>query len=72
MAEAMSESWLAFARTGDPNNAAVPAWRPYDLDHRTVMHFDVPPVAVDDPHRDERLFMERYESQQARVGVLHR
>ncbi len=36
------------------------------------MHFDAPPVAVDDPHREERLFMERYESQQARVGVLHR
>jgi para-nitrobenzyl esterase len=72
MAEAMSESWLAFARTGDPNTAAVPAWRPYDLERRTVMHFDAPPVAVEDPHREERLFMERYESQQARVGVLHR
>jgi para-nitrobenzyl esterase len=72
MAEAMSESWLAFARTGDPNNAAVPAWRPYDLDHRTVMHFDVPPVAVDDPFPDERRAMERYESQQAGGGVLHR
>ena len=71
MAEAMSESWLAFARTGDPNNAAVPAWRPYDLAHRTVMHFEVPPVAVDDPFPDERLAMERYASQQAGGGVLH-
>ena len=49
MSDAMSESWIAFARTGDPNNAAVPAWAPYDLEPRTVMHFDVP-VAVDDPH----------------------
>jgi para-nitrobenzyl esterase len=73
LAEAMSESWLAFARTGDPNNAAVPEWRPYDLDRRTVMHFDVPPAAVDDPHHLERLFMERYPSQQeGRRGVLHR
>jgi para-nitrobenzyl esterase len=72
MAAAMSESWLAFARTGDPNNAAVPAWRPYDLDHRTVMHFDVPSAVVDDPFPDERRAMERYASQQAGGGVLHR
>jgi para-nitrobenzyl esterase len=73
MAVAMSESWLAFARTGDPNNAAVPPWRPYDVERRTVMHFDVPPAVVDDPHREERLLMERYPSQQeGRRGVLHR
>lgn len=71
MAEAMSESWLAFARTGDPNNAHVPDWAPYDLDRRTVMHFDVPPQAVDDPHHDERLAMTRYPTQQ--LGrILHR
>ena len=72
MADVMSESWLAFVRTGDPNNAAVPEWRPYDLERRTVMHLDVPPVAVDDPFPEERLAMARYETQQARGGVLHR
>lgn len=72
LAHAMSESWIAFARTGDPNNAAIPEWAPYDLDRRAVMHFDVPPVAVDDPHREERLAMSRYETQQARSRVLHR
>jgi para-nitrobenzyl esterase len=72
MAEAMCESWLAFARTGDPNNAAVPDWRPYDLASRTVMHFDVPPIAVDDPFPGERLAMARYDTQQASGGVLHR
>lgn len=71
MADAMSESWLAFARRGDPNNPAVPAWRPYDLDRRATMLFDVPQKAVDDPHRDERIFMSRYESQQA-GRTLHR
>jgi para-nitrobenzyl esterase len=71
MADAMSESWIAFARTGDPNNAVVPAWAPYDLDRRTVMHFDAEPQAVEDPHREERLAMSRYATQQ--VGrVLHR
>ncbi|MGY6501155.1 MAG: carboxylesterase/lipase family protein [Acidimicrobiales bacterium] len=73
MANAMSESWLAFARTGDPNCPAVPDWRPYDLDRRTVMHFDVPPCVVEDPHHDERVFMERYPTQQeSRRGILHR
>lgn len=60
LAHAMCESWIAFARTGDPNNDAVPEWAPYDLERRTVMLFDVPPAAVDDPHRDERLVMSRY------------
>lgn len=72
LAHAMSESWIAFARTGDPNNAAVPPWAPYDLDRRTVMHVDVPPEAVEDPHRDERLAMSRYETQQAAGRALHR
>ncbi|HEY8544535.1 MAG TPA: carboxylesterase family protein, partial [Acidimicrobiales bacterium] len=91
MARAMSRSWLAFARHGNPAAAAdvdasdadatdaggadavaaVGSWSPYDLDRRTVLHFDVPPAAVDDPFRDERLAMERYETQQTR-GILHR
>jgi para-nitrobenzyl esterase len=56
----MSESWLAFARHGDPGNVHVPAWAPYDLERRTVMHFDVTPSAHQDPHREERLAMSRY------------
>ncbi len=71
LARAMSESWLSFARTGDPNNAAIPAWVPYDLERRTVMLFDVDPRAEEDPHRDERLAMERYPTQQL-GGTLHR
>jgi para-nitrobenzyl esterase len=64
MVNCMSESWLAFARTGDPNNAAIPAWRPYDLTRRTVMLFDVPSTAAEDPQRAERLAMEKYPTQQ--------
>jgi para-nitrobenzyl esterase len=71
MAHMMSETWLAFARTGDPNNPALPPWKPYDLQARTVMLFDTPPAAEPDPHRAERLAMERYPTQQ--IGrVLHR
>lgn len=71
MTRAMSESWIAFARRGDPNNPAIPTWRPYDLTRRTTMMFDTPSTAVDDPFREERLFMARYETQQ-KGRTLHR
>jgi para-nitrobenzyl esterase len=71
MAEQMSESWLAFAKSGNPNNPFVPEWRDYDFEERTVMLFDETSTAASDPHKAERLAMEKYESQQKRGGVLH-
>ncbi len=71
MATMMSESWLAFARRGDPNNTAVPRWQPFDLRTRSVMLFDAPPNVASDPHREERLAMERYPTQQLE-RALHR
>jgi para-nitrobenzyl esterase len=71
LAQAMSETWLAFARTGDPNNAAIPAWTPYDLTDRPMMLFDVPPTLALDPFAGERAFMSRFPTQQ--MGkTLHR
>jgi len=72
LADAMSESWLAFARTGDPNHPKVGPWAPYDLDRRTVMLFDVESAAIDDPHAEERVAMSRYPTQQMAGRVLHR
>ena len=54
MAEAMSQAFLAFARTGDPNCGAIPRWTPYDLARRQTMIFDVPPRMADDPRGEER------------------
>jgi len=49
MGKIMSDTWVRFASTGDPNNPAIPRWNPYDLEKRQVMHFDVPPhVSTDD------------------------
>lgn len=71
LAQAMAETWIAFARTGDPNNAAIPDWRPYDLTTRPMMLFDVPPTLAQDPFAGERAFMSRYPTQQ--MGrTLHR
>ena len=64
MTELMSETWLAFARCGDPNHAGSPRWHGYDLAARTVMLLDTPPRAEHDPHGDERRAMERYPTQQ--------
>lgn len=72
MVDAMANSWIAFARNGDPNNASIPKWLPYDLERRNTMLFDVPSQAVDDPHKAEREFMARYPSQQDGAVALHR
>jgi para-nitrobenzyl esterase len=44
VAEAMSEAWLAFAKTGDPG------WPAYDRTRRATMIFDVDSKIVDDPN----------------------
>ncbi len=72
MTNCMANSWIAFARTGDPNNADIPSWAPYDLEHRNTLLFDVPPVAVDDPYKAEREFITRFPSQQDGGLALHR
>lgn len=71
LAQAMSETWISFARTGDPNNVAIPHWRPYDLTDRPVLLFDTTARLASDPHGAERRFMSRFETQQ--MGrTLHR
>ena len=53
LADAMSEAWLAFARSGNPNHPGLPGWEPYDED-RATMVFDDEPRLVTDPRRRER------------------
>ena len=40
MADRLASAWAAFAATGDPNNAHIPPWKPYDDKGRAVMIFD--------------------------------
>ncbi len=54
MADAMSEAFVAFARTGDPNCKAIPRWEPYGLARRQTMIFNAPPHMADDPRGAER------------------
>ncbi len=54
IADMMSESWLAFARSGDPNHAGVPQWPIYTSSNRAMMLFDVTPEVKIDPHGEQR------------------
>ncbi|MCP3733004.1 carboxylesterase/lipase family protein [Sphingomonas sp. MG17] len=55
LAGLMADSFITFARTGDPNCASVPRWPKFTLDQRRTMIFDSETRVVSDPRREERL-----------------
>lgn len=59
MAAVMSETFIAFAKTGKPDNALIPAWTPYSLEKRETMVFDLPPHLESDPRGRERKLFEQ-------------
>ncbi|MFC8248397.1 carboxylesterase/lipase family protein [Streptomyces chartreusis] len=42
LANAVQDSWLAFAKTGDPSHSGLPDWPAFELDGRAVLGLDVP------------------------------
>jgi para-nitrobenzyl esterase len=58
LAHDMSSAWVAFARTGNPNHAGLPAWDVWTPTRRATMVFDTTTIAMDDPWGDERRAME--------------
>jgi para-nitrobenzyl esterase len=64
LAAIMSRTWATFARTGNPENPALPRWPAYTPDAdtpdgRATMVFDRDCHVVADPDRDARLLWER-------------
>tara|TARA_R110002167_G_scaffold46107_3_gene137890 strand:+ start:4656 stop:6245 length:1590 start_codon:yes stop_codon:yes gene_type:complete len=59
VADRMSDAFIAFARSGDPNSAGLPTWRPYDLAQRETMVFDTVPHTERDPRGAERRLFAR-------------
>ena len=54
VADRMSDSLLAFARTGRPDHPGIPAWPVYDLQRRATLFFELTLAIVDDPRGGER------------------
>jgi para-nitrobenzyl esterase len=56
LSEKMQDSWLAFARNGDPATKALPAWYRYEPAKRLTMVFDKKCELVGAPQEPERAF----------------
>jgi len=59
MAAIMSETFIAFAKSGNPNNKALPEWKPYTLPNRETMVFNLPPQLQNDPRGEQRRLFEK-------------
>jgi len=59
IAAAMSATWAAFARTGVPDNSAIPHWPAYDLRSRTTMTINGDWKAESDPAPEARLMWKK-------------
>jgi para-nitrobenzyl esterase len=55
LAHKMSAAWAAFARTGNPNHADLPAWPAFNAANYPTMIFGSECKVVNDPNREERL-----------------
>ena len=59
MADQMSDAFIAFARSGNPNHVGIPSWEPYTLARRQTMVFNNPSKLVDDPRGAERKLFDK-------------
>ena len=57
LADQVSDAWLAFARSGDPNTGGLPRWPAFDAQRRATMVFDATSAVADDPLREQRMAM---------------
>ena len=58
MCDRLASAWVAFAKTGDPNNSQIPRWPAYDAATRATMVFDTDTRAENDPRGEIRRFWE--------------
>ena len=59
LADKVSDSWIAFARTGDPNQPKLPHWPAFNATERPTMVINNQSKVVSDPIREQRLAMFR-------------
>jgi para-nitrobenzyl esterase len=58
LAEKVCDAWVAFARTGNPTTAALPAWPAFTETDRYTMLFNNESRVEKDPIRDKRLLLQ--------------
>jgi para-nitrobenzyl esterase len=59
LADKISASWTAFARTGNPNTPKLPQWPAYSITRRDTMLFNNQIRVEQDPEQSARIAMER-------------
>jgi para-nitrobenzyl esterase len=59
LADKVSDAWIAFARTGDPNTPKLPHWPVFAPTDRATMVIDNASKVVNDPLRERRVAMFR-------------
>ena len=57
LADKISDAWIAFARTGDPNTKKLPHWPAFNPTDRPTMVFNNVSEVVNDPIKEQRLTM---------------
>jgi para-nitrobenzyl esterase len=57
LADKVSDTWIAFAKTGNPNQPKMPRWSAFNATDRPTMVFDTESRVVNDPIKEQRLVM---------------
>jgi para-nitrobenzyl esterase len=57
LADKVSDAWIAFARTGNPNTPKLPSWPAFNAKDRATMVIDNVSKVVNDPLREQRIAM---------------
>lgn len=57
LADKLSDAWIAFARTGDPNTPKLPRWPAFNAKERATMVINNASKVVNDPLREQRIAM---------------
>jgi para-nitrobenzyl esterase len=59
LADIMQDTWIAFAKTGNPNNKSISNWPAYNTSTRATMILNANPLVQNDPYSQDRQLWNR-------------